>query len=204
MLGGCSGADLATGSGVLNGTDRISIHNGTATFVTLRTGDDVDYVGGTGPPSFAFTPLAASTDNEFHVVIWSHGPVTFRCRWCPRRMRWRAVVRILIAVRRVPIPGKEDGAGGTSPVFCRRVRSATSPGLPDSWCNCCWHVWLSVGRMRSSKDGEGVECAFLSVTVVCLGFGGVSSLDSGVRRARWGGCGQLVRFVSGSGKNAAS
>jgi hypothetical protein len=73
---GCNGMDLPTGGGVIYGTGRIADHNGIATFhATLRTGDGADYVGETPPPPFAFAPYVASVDNEFHIVIRSHGPL---------------------------------------------------------------------------------------------------------------------------------
>lgn len=74
---GCNGPDLAVaGGGVVWGDGRIAGHNGKATFVArLRDGDAADYVGETSPPPFAFAPFDAGGNNEFHVVIRSHGPL---------------------------------------------------------------------------------------------------------------------------------
>lgn len=74
---GCNGADLvAAGGGVIWGDGSIANGNGKALFHTvLRTGDGAEYVGETPPPPFAFAPYEANADNEFHVVIRSHGPL---------------------------------------------------------------------------------------------------------------------------------
>lgn len=73
---GCNGADLGTGGGVIYGSGRVANHNGKATFrANLRTGDGAEYVGETPPPPFAFAPYEAGPDNEFHIVIRSHGPL---------------------------------------------------------------------------------------------------------------------------------
>ena len=73
---GCNGADLPiAGGGVLWGAGRIAGGNGQATFAAnLSNGDGSDYVGNTPPPPFAFAPYEAGPNNEFHVVIRSHGP----------------------------------------------------------------------------------------------------------------------------------
>lgn len=73
---GCNGADLATaGGGVIWGAGKIGGDDGRATFVAnLRNGDAAEYVGNTPPPPFAFAAYEAGSNNEFHVVIRSHGP----------------------------------------------------------------------------------------------------------------------------------
>jgi hypothetical protein len=73
---GCNGADLGVaGGGVIWGAGRIGGGNGQATFVAnLQTGDGADHVGDTPPPPFAFAPYEAGANNEFHIVIRSHGP----------------------------------------------------------------------------------------------------------------------------------
>lgn len=73
---GCNGPDLATaGGGVIWGAGKIGGGNGQATFVAnLENGDGADYVGNTPPPPFAFAPYEAGPNNEFHIVIRSHGP----------------------------------------------------------------------------------------------------------------------------------
>jgi len=75
--GSCTGADFATaGGGVLWGAGRIAGADGQATFiVNLRTGDGAGYVGSPPPPPFALAAYEAGPDNEFHVVIKSHGPM---------------------------------------------------------------------------------------------------------------------------------
>ena len=74
---GCNGEDLPfVGGGVLFGNGQIAGGNGNATFTgRLNSGDGADYGPPTpaGPP-FAFAPYEAGEDNEFHVVIRSHGP----------------------------------------------------------------------------------------------------------------------------------
>ena len=73
---GCNGADLATGGGVIYGTGRIANRNGVATFRDwVVSGDGADAVGETPPPPFAFAPYEAGPDNEFHIVVRSHGPL---------------------------------------------------------------------------------------------------------------------------------
>jgi len=73
---GCNGPDLApAGGGVIFASGRVGGGNGQATFVAnLKTGDGADYVGSTPPPPFAFAAYEAGPNNEFHVVIKSHGP----------------------------------------------------------------------------------------------------------------------------------
>lgn len=73
---GCNGADLpVAGGGVIGASGRIAGGNGQATFVaSLKNGDGADFVGNTPPPPFAFAPYEAGPNNEFHVVIRSHGP----------------------------------------------------------------------------------------------------------------------------------
>jgi hypothetical protein len=74
---GCNGEDLpfVNGGGVLFGNGQVAGGNGTATFTArLNTGDGADAVGNTPPPPFAFAAYEAGEDNEFHVVIRSHGP----------------------------------------------------------------------------------------------------------------------------------
>lgn len=74
---GCGGDDLANpdvAAGVLFGDGKVADDDGTLTFATrLKTGDGGDVLG-PPPPPFAFAPYEASPDNEFHVVIRSHGP----------------------------------------------------------------------------------------------------------------------------------
>jgi len=74
---GCNGPDLGGdgGGGVIYGTGRIGRHNGTAVFTArLRNGAGSDDLG-PPPPPFAFRPYEAGPNNEFHVVIRSHGPI---------------------------------------------------------------------------------------------------------------------------------
>lgn len=73
---GCNGADfVAAGGGVIWGAGKIGNRAGKATFVAkLRNGAGAEYVGDTPPPPFAFAPYQAGSNNEFHVVIRSHGP----------------------------------------------------------------------------------------------------------------------------------
>lgn len=73
---GCNGPDLAVaGAGVMWGNGQIARADGTATFVArIHTGDNAEAVGLTPPPPFAFAPYEAGENNEFHVVIRSHGP----------------------------------------------------------------------------------------------------------------------------------
>ena len=74
--GPCNGPDFAAASGgVIWGAGRIAGGGGQATFVAhLRTGDGAESVGNTPPPPFAFGPYEAGPNNEFHVMIRSHGP----------------------------------------------------------------------------------------------------------------------------------
>lgn len=73
---GCNGADFGSaGGGVIWGAGKIGSGTGGATFVAnLRSGDGAEYVGSTPPPPFAFAAYEAGSNNEFHVVIRSHGP----------------------------------------------------------------------------------------------------------------------------------
>lgn len=72
---GCNGPDLApAGGGVIWGAGAIGGGNGQATFVAhLKNGDGADY-DSSPPPPFAFAAYEAGPNNEFHVVIKSHGP----------------------------------------------------------------------------------------------------------------------------------
>jgi hypothetical protein len=74
--GSCNGPDLAAaGGGVIGGAGKISNGDGGATFVAnLKNGDGAEHVGSTPPPPFAFAAYEAGSNNEFHVVIRSHGP----------------------------------------------------------------------------------------------------------------------------------
>ena len=76
---GCNGPDFAAaGGGVIYGTGRIGWHNGKARFTDLiRNGDGESVVGEKPPPPFAFAPFKAGPNNEFHIVIRSHGPLIF-------------------------------------------------------------------------------------------------------------------------------
>lgn len=73
----CNGPDLAAaGAGVIYGAGTIGGDDGRATFVAnLEAGDGAQYVGSPPPPPFAFAAYEAGPDNEFHVVIKSHGPM---------------------------------------------------------------------------------------------------------------------------------
>lgn len=75
-IDGCNGPDLpVAGGGVLWADGRMAGATGTATFkARLASGDGADTIGETPPPPFAFAAYAAGADNEFHVVIRSHGP----------------------------------------------------------------------------------------------------------------------------------
>jgi len=75
-IDGCNGEDFAAaGGGVIWGAGKVANHHGNATFkAKLTTGDGAGYVGDTPPPPFAFAAYEAGPDNEFHVVIRSHGP----------------------------------------------------------------------------------------------------------------------------------
>ncbi len=71
---GCNGEDLtAAGGGVIWGDGDTAGRSGKVTFnALLNTGDSADNVG--PPPPFAKAPYEAGPNNEFHVVIRSHGP----------------------------------------------------------------------------------------------------------------------------------
>ena len=72
---GCNGPDLvAAGGGVIWGAGKIARRNGRATFTArLKTGNGAAF-DPTPPPPFAHAPYEAGPNNEFHVVIRSHGP----------------------------------------------------------------------------------------------------------------------------------
>lgn len=74
---GCNDGDLAdpdVAAGVLFGAGTVAGGDGTASFAArLRTGDGADALG-PPPPPFAFAPYRAGPDNEFHIVVRSHGP----------------------------------------------------------------------------------------------------------------------------------
>lgn len=75
--GGCNGPDLAVAGGGVIGpfAGTIGADDGVNRFVArLETGDGGSYVG-PPPPPFAFAAYEAGPDNEFHVVIKSHGPI---------------------------------------------------------------------------------------------------------------------------------
>jgi hypothetical protein len=70
---GCNGADLPDArGGVLFGDGKVADGSGELTF-TARLNDGDGAPPGP-PPPFAFAPYEAGPDNEFHVVIRSHGP----------------------------------------------------------------------------------------------------------------------------------
>ena len=73
---GCNGPDLSVaGAGVIFGDGKVGRPDGTAVFTArLRNGAGAEYVGETPPPPFAFAPFKAGENNEFHIVIKSHGP----------------------------------------------------------------------------------------------------------------------------------
>jgi len=73
---GCNGPDLAVaGGGSIYGDGLIANNNGTGVFVAnLADGDGAGYVGSPPPPPFAMAAFDAGPNNEFHVVIRSHGP----------------------------------------------------------------------------------------------------------------------------------
>jgi len=73
---GCNGADLvAAGGGALWGAGTLGSAQGTGTFVArLPDGAGADLVGTPPPPPFVFAAYEAGPNNEFHVVIRSHGP----------------------------------------------------------------------------------------------------------------------------------
>jgi hypothetical protein len=77
--GGCNGPDFfkGAGGGVLFGDGKVAGGNGTATFTArLNTGDNAGEIvpAPDPPPPFAGAAYEAGEDNEFHVVIRSHGP----------------------------------------------------------------------------------------------------------------------------------
>lgn len=73
---GCNGPDLAVaGGGSIWGDGEIAKANGTAVFkAKLKAGAGSEYLGTTPPPPFAFAAYEPGPDNEFHVVVRSHGP----------------------------------------------------------------------------------------------------------------------------------
>lgn len=73
---GCNGPDLAVaGAGSIWGDGAIANASGKATLTTrLRNGAGAESVGDTPPPPFAFAPYETGPNNEFHVVVRSHGP----------------------------------------------------------------------------------------------------------------------------------
>lgn len=73
----CNGPDLAVaGAGIIYGDGTIGGEDGEAKFVVnLKNGDGGDHVGSPPPPPFAFAAYEAGPNNEFHVVIKSHGPM---------------------------------------------------------------------------------------------------------------------------------
>ena len=75
-IDGCNGPDFAAaGGGVIWGAGKVANHHGNATFTAnLTTGDGAGYVGDAPPPPYAVTAFEAGLDNEFHVVVRSHGP----------------------------------------------------------------------------------------------------------------------------------
>lgn len=78
-VGACSGPDFfnGDGGGVLFGDGKVAGGNGTATFTArLNTGDNADEIVEMPdpPPPFAGVAYEAGDNNEFHVVIRSHGP----------------------------------------------------------------------------------------------------------------------------------
>lgn len=72
----CAFADLSVaGAGGVWGDGLIAGSSGNAVFSgRLRDGAAADLVGETPPPPFAFAAYDAGSDNEFHVLIRSHGP----------------------------------------------------------------------------------------------------------------------------------
>ena len=71
---GCNGGDLPFApGGVVFGDGKVAGSSGTATFsARMNEGESADSLG--PPPPFAFGPYEPGEDNEFHVVIRSHGP----------------------------------------------------------------------------------------------------------------------------------
>jgi hypothetical protein len=73
-VAGCNGEDLPfAGGGVIFGNGQVAGGSGTATFTArVNTGDGADAIG-PPPPPFAFAAYEAGENNEFHIVIRSHG-----------------------------------------------------------------------------------------------------------------------------------
>lgn len=75
--GDCGSDDLGNlevAAGVIFGDGKVAGGPGTATFAArMNTGDGGDVLG-PPPPPFAFAPYEAGPNNEFHIVIRSHGP----------------------------------------------------------------------------------------------------------------------------------
>jgi hypothetical protein len=72
---GCNGADLPDAGGAVTfGNGQVVGGSGNATFTArMNTGDGVTSPDH-GPPPFGFALYEAGDNNEFHVVIRSHGP----------------------------------------------------------------------------------------------------------------------------------
>jgi hypothetical protein len=72
---GCNGADLPVAGGAVTfGNGQVAGGSGNATFTArMNTGDGVTSPDH-GPPPFGFALYEAGDNNEFHVVIRSHGP----------------------------------------------------------------------------------------------------------------------------------
>ena len=70
------GPDLpVAGAGSVWGDGKIANADGTARFsARLREGAGAELVPSTPPPPFAFESYVPGVDNEFHVIIRSHGP----------------------------------------------------------------------------------------------------------------------------------
>jgi hypothetical protein len=78
-VGACNGPDFfaGDGGGVLFGDGKVAGENGKATFTArLNAGDNADEVGvgSLPPPPGGGAAYQAGENNEFHVVIRSHGP----------------------------------------------------------------------------------------------------------------------------------
>jgi hypothetical protein len=69
LPGDCDEEDV---NGIAFGDGKVVGGSGKATF-SARLNDGADY-GLDGPPPFSIDPYDANEDNEFHVVIRSHGP----------------------------------------------------------------------------------------------------------------------------------
>jgi hypothetical protein len=71
---GCNGEDLEfAGGGVVFGNGQVVGGSGKATFTArMNTGDGI--ISFPPPPPFGFDLYEAGDNNEFHVVIRSHGP----------------------------------------------------------------------------------------------------------------------------------